>query len=347
MLTTDPTMKPSMTPVTILMPVSNAGHRITDAIESILSQTHSCFELLIIDDGSADKSIDIIRAYGDPRIRLIVHEQPQGLAVTLNEGIRASAHELIARMDAEDISHPWRLEKQVALMQAYPDCALAGTWVKRMDKHKNYLRTEGCPDAHLYYNLAFSCCIRHSTVIYRKRIVEQSGGYRSDDPDAYDLFWRISRNHPIHILEEPLQSCLTGTVPSNTGSETGAALGILPHKLDAFIKNGERISEPFIYCFQHNYWPDPRNINLDQVYRCLDLLEKISLRILTVENPNRDGMVMQQLREDKRQYIIRNLAAQTTLSKAWKLLFHEHQTAYAMKIMMKRVARSLNKNSTN
>src|SRR5690242_19294735 len=92
--------------VTVLMPVYNAEKYLAEAIDSILQQTLTNFEFIIIDDGSSDRSISIIQSYNDPRIRFIRNEQNMGISKTLNRGIEMAAAELIARMDADDISYP-------------------------------------------------------------------------------------------------------------------------------------------------------------------------------------------------------------------------------------------------
>ena len=98
--------------VTVLMPVHNAGQFLNEAIDSILNQSFKHFEFLIIDDGSTDNSAAIIESYRDPRIRLLRNDRNMGITPTLNKGISLASCELIARMDADDISHPSRLQKQ-------------------------------------------------------------------------------------------------------------------------------------------------------------------------------------------------------------------------------------------
>src|SRR5690242_1454586 len=110
--------------LTVLMPVYNAERFLREAIDSILAQSLQQFEFLIIDDGSTDSSVDIIRSYTDSRIRFIQNERNLGISATLNKGIELSKTELIARMDADDISYPTRLEKQYQYFLTHPDCAL-------------------------------------------------------------------------------------------------------------------------------------------------------------------------------------------------------------------------------
>src|SRR5688572_25142970 len=108
--------------VTVLMPVYNAEKYLKEAIDSILQQTLTDFEFLIIDDGSTDASVRIIRSYADSRIRLVQNETNAGITVTLNKGIELAKAPLIARMDADDISYPMRLQRQYDFFLAHPYC---------------------------------------------------------------------------------------------------------------------------------------------------------------------------------------------------------------------------------
>lgn len=119
--------------VTVLMPVYNGERYLREAIESILLQTFRDFEFLIIDDGSTDSSVDVIRSYNDGRIKFIENKRNTGLPFTLNKGIDLAAGEYIVRMDQDDISLPTRIEKQVRFMDNYPETGVSGTWVKFVD----------------------------------------------------------------------------------------------------------------------------------------------------------------------------------------------------------------------
>lgn len=116
--------------VTVLMPVYNAAPFLPEAIRSILDQTFTDFEFLIIDDGSSDESVAIIGAYKDSRIRLVCNGANLGLVATLNLGLEIARGEYIARMDADDISLPERLERQVHFMDENPKVGVCGCWVK-------------------------------------------------------------------------------------------------------------------------------------------------------------------------------------------------------------------------
>ena len=129
-----------MPKLSVIMPAYNAEKYIGEAIESILNQTFTDFEFIIIDDGSSDHTADIIKGFHDERIRFIQNEKNSGVANTLNKGLELSQGEYIARMDADDISLPARFEKQVAFMEANPDVAVVGCGIELfgMSHEKRY-----------------------------------------------------------------------------------------------------------------------------------------------------------------------------------------------------------------
>jgi glycosyltransferase involved in cell wall biosynthesis len=107
--------------VTVLMPVFNVERYLQEAIESILNQTFSDFEFIIIHDPSTDITAEILQSFGDPRIKITNNEKILGLIESLNTGLGIARGEYIARMDSDDISLPERLEKQVNYLNAHPD----------------------------------------------------------------------------------------------------------------------------------------------------------------------------------------------------------------------------------
>jgi glycosyltransferase involved in cell wall biosynthesis len=114
--------------VTVLMPVRNGEKYIRESIESVLKQTFDDFEFIIIDDGSTDKTVSIIKSYNDGRIRLI--EQEHDFVAALNRGLQLAEGEYVARMDADDIMHTERLRIQVKRMKLNPDITILGSWAK-------------------------------------------------------------------------------------------------------------------------------------------------------------------------------------------------------------------------
>ena len=109
------------------MPVYNGAVYLAPALDSILRQSYGDFEFLIIDDCSADQSREIIKSYHDPRIRLYENQENIGQTHTLNRGLRLATGEYLARQDQDDISLPTRFERQVEMLDRYPDIGLVGS----------------------------------------------------------------------------------------------------------------------------------------------------------------------------------------------------------------------------
>ena len=112
--------------ISVLLPVFNGCTTLKASLDSVLQQTYRNFEVLVIDDGSADGSGDLARSLGDPRVRVIGNAERHGLAARLNEGIAAAQGHYLARMDADDLAFPDRFAKQVAFLDAHPDIDLVG-----------------------------------------------------------------------------------------------------------------------------------------------------------------------------------------------------------------------------
>tara|TARA_Y100000310_G_scaffold193272_1_gene193235 strand:+ start:507 stop:1595 length:1089 start_codon:yes stop_codon:yes gene_type:complete len=187
--------------VTVLMSVYNGEPFLRESLESILNQSFSNFEFLIIDDASTDSSREIIDSYFDSRIRLIENSDNIGLARSLNKGIELSSGEYIARMDADDISLPQRLEEQVDFMNRNVDVGVCGTMVQLIDSngkvlHLGYDEKIMWKDEDMKAQLLFKPCFLHPTVMYRSEILKSNGiiygemnGRYSQD---YHLWYELS-----------------------------------------------------------------------------------------------------------------------------------------------------------
>lgn len=194
-----------MPKVTILMPVYNGEDFLRESIESILNQTFTDFELLIIDDGSTDQSVSIIKSYADSRIRLKMNKTNERLSATLNKGIASAKGKYIARMDSDDISFAKRLEKQVDFMDRNPEIGLCGTAMKIMptDLLVEY------PSFHddILCRMLFSNSFSHPTLMYRKSVLNKNGLYYDTEiPYAqdYDLCWRMANVSMTANIQETL-----------------------------------------------------------------------------------------------------------------------------------------------
>jgi len=172
------------------MAVFNAEKYLSLAIDSILNQTHADFELLIVNDGSTDASGEIISSYKDSRIRCVTNETNLNLCCSLAKGMSLAQGEFIARMDSDDIAHPERIQKQVAVMRACPDLNLLGTNVRWIDENNNVLGRPQCiiDPVDLRWNMFFRNCFNHPTVMIRKSALERNGLNYGTIPEAIAAF---------------------------------------------------------------------------------------------------------------------------------------------------------------
>lgn len=189
--------------ISVILPVYNREEFVEDAIHSILNQTEENFELLIIDDGSQDASVHIIKKILDPRIKLIVIKKNSGVSVSRNRGIYEAKGEFIAFMDSDDISIPRRFAEQLAIFKDKPDVSVCGSWVRifqseKILRYKEYhhelvsLMLKGCP-------------LSLSSVMCRREVF---GNFKFDENlehgEDYDLWSRIMWQYKFYNVQKPL-----------------------------------------------------------------------------------------------------------------------------------------------
>lgn len=186
--------------ISVLLPFRNAAATLDAAIRSVAEQTHREWELFLIDNASTDESPGIAQSWcaQDTRIRLL-HEPRVGIAHALNRGLAATTAPLIARMDADDVSHPERLARQVAFMRAHTDIGVLGT---RTRFETTVAKSSGMrwfvdwqnrilsPEEHFVKRFV-DAPVAHPTVIFRRELVDRFGGYNSGPlPEDHELWLR-------------------------------------------------------------------------------------------------------------------------------------------------------------
>jgi len=190
------------------MSVYNGEFWVRNAIESVLDQTYPDFEFLVINDGSYDKTSSIINSYSDSRIRIIEQEN-KGLTQSLNIGLNKAKGHYIARIDADDICEPHRLEFQKLFMDENLDVALVGSNFTMISGSGNLIRDYKCPTLHegiieKLHN--FEPIFPHSSIFFRKKIVLKENGYneRFFKSQDSDLYLRISSKYKIACINKSL-----------------------------------------------------------------------------------------------------------------------------------------------
>lgn len=191
--------------ITVLMPVYNCELYIKEAIDSILNQTFSDFEFLIIDDASTDKTLSIIKTYNDSRIQLIEKPVNSGYTNSLNYGLTIAKGKYIARMDGDDISLPDRFEKQVIFMEANQDVVVCGALYQLIGREEIY----DLPEFHeaIKISLLYGNCLGHPTVMLRNSVLIKNGmkyNIKMEPAEDYDLWVRLIAIGKLHNLQEVL-----------------------------------------------------------------------------------------------------------------------------------------------
>lgn len=188
------------------MPVYNGEQFLKEAIDSILNQTFSNFEFLIINDGSTDQSKKIVESYNDNRICFINNEENKGLIFTLNRGLETAQGKYIARMDQDDISFNDRLKKQYDFLEENLNVALVGGWAEIINENGKKIGTYKTPVNHheIKFDLLFHNPFIHGTIFFRKDLVRGVGGYneKNEHAEDYGLYSTMIRNHKITNLPE-------------------------------------------------------------------------------------------------------------------------------------------------
>ncbi|MFC5269470.1 glycosyltransferase family 2 protein [Adhaeribacter terreus] len=303
--------------LTVLMPVYNAEKFLAEAIESILNQTFQDFEFIIIDDGSTDRSVEIVRSFSDPRIRFYQNEKNLGISLTLNKGISLAQTEIIARMDSDDISYPQRLEKQYAYLQENPDCALVSSLVRVISEDKAFIRQDKFKSELFYYNLTFICWIYHPTIMFRKSAAASVRNYSTTYAEDYELFWQLTRKFKFYNLPDVLldyretsQSlCQVLKKPEYEHAQQEQVL----RNIRYYTGEHYHVPDSYVACYRHNFEPLLARNNVIAMVACVKELDFITLCMLAKPNVNLQQSALKKAALHKRNYIIWALAANLQL----------------------------------
>jgi len=186
--------RPPCPQVSVVMSVFNGEKYLHEAMDSILRQTFTQFEYVIIDDGSTDGTARIIQSYRDPRIVLVSREN-RGLVASLNEAILSASGAYVARQDADDVSHLDRLQKQSDFLQQNPRCVAVGSWFEEFCQD-GFSRTNRTPltDSLIRARLVWGTCFGHGSVMFKRQAAIEAGLYRAEmwPAEDYDLWTRLA-----------------------------------------------------------------------------------------------------------------------------------------------------------
>lgn len=196
--------------LSVLMPAFNAEKHLAEAISSVLSQTHPDFELLILNDGSTDRTLEIAERFRarDSRVRIVSHGN-MGMGAALNQALRFANSDWIVRLDSDDVMLPERLERQIAFVRKYPRISVAGSLVyyiggqgQVLGAAASDLATPG--DFARYGREGRAIALHHPSVMMRKDAVLAAGGYRPEfwPADDFDLWARIAERGGLILVQQ-------------------------------------------------------------------------------------------------------------------------------------------------
>ena len=196
----------SDTKVSVIMPTYNEGSYIKQAVESILESIYENIELIIIDDGSSDKTLDIVHSYSDDRLSIVERTNESGVTSARNKGIKLASGDYISVHDADDWSDPERFERQIAYLDEHPEVALVGTGAYLVDEdgdaqsRRRVLETPSLDDLIEHNEFV------HGSVMMRRDVLQEIGGYDEWFPVAedYDLWLRLADEYEVRNIDEPL-----------------------------------------------------------------------------------------------------------------------------------------------
>ncbi len=236
--------------ISVVMPAYNAQEYMKSAIESILNQTFKNFELIIINDYSTDNTSNILKSFvkKDPRVKIINNKTRLNIAASLNKGISMAQSNIIARMDADDISLPNRLELQYKLIISSKNIAVVGANIIIMDIDENEIAIRSYPNSSeklkdcLFKYSPFA----HPVVCFRKNMFEEVGGYnpKYSPTEDLDLWFRLGRKYKFESIKKPLLKYRLYKSSSSNKSLKNLEILVFKIRFDAIIKYGYRPS-PF------------------------------------------------------------------------------------------------------
>jgi glycosyltransferase involved in cell wall biosynthesis len=202
-------MPPSPSPsplVSVILPTYNRAWCLSRAVDSVLNQTVTDFELIVVDDGSSDDTVRLLADYG--AALKVIHQSNRGVSAARNAGIGAARGRWVALLDSDDHWLPAKLATQIGWFRAHPDyriCQTEEIWIRggqRVNPKKRHKKYGGF----IFERCLPLCLVSPSAVMMARSLIEAVGGFDEALPacEDYDLWLRISRTHPIGLVEAPL-----------------------------------------------------------------------------------------------------------------------------------------------
>lgn len=237
-----------MVDVTVLLPVYNGEAYLRETLDSILSQTYTNFEFLIVDDGSTDSSGDIISSFNDSRIKVLRNPERLKLSGALNRGIKEAKGNYIARMDGDDIAYPRRLERQVEFLNNNPEIGVCGTAIEIFGSVPGRVDIYPASHSEIQSYSLFDCPFCHPTVMLRKNLFDKFDLYYDGSfypTEDFELWTRAVKCFPTANLREVLlryrvhEKSMTGADWDEMDKQAARAIEPLLNQLGADCSDDE------------------------------------------------------------------------------------------------------------
>jgi len=236
--------------VAVVTSVYNGEAYLEECINSILKQTLQNFEYIILNNGSTDRTPEILNRYTDPRLQ-IIHQENLGISKSLNKGISLTKSNLIARLDADDYSSPDRLEKQITFMEQHPEIVFCGSRFKELIGKRLFTQKVRFIEKDEDIRKIVSCFnpFSHSTIVMRKKTFTKSGGYNNkfEYSQDYDLWVRMLNFGQAWILKEELGVARLTEQSTSNKNRRKQKLEVLQIRWNAFRQFGGNPGETLAY----------------------------------------------------------------------------------------------------
>ena len=249
--------------LSVVLPIYNGEKYLQEAVQSVLNQTYENFELIALNDGSTDNSLEILQTFHDYRIRIFTQEN-QGVLATLRRGIALTRAPLIARMDQDDICLPHRFANQMAFMNTHPEVGVCGGAVILDDNGNKSVLRFPTTDTEIRWQLCFGSPIVHPAVVFRKDIIQKVDSYQlSKDAelvDDYDLWTRLysittfaNINDLLLILRKHRQN-MTAT---SAGKHLQQSRNVSQRYIQNILKHTVSLADVANIRLEFSQWIDP------------------------------------------------------------------------------------------
>ncbi|MBX2862982.1 MAG: glycosyltransferase [Leptolyngbyaceae cyanobacterium MAG.088] len=192
--------------ISVIVPVYNSEKTIVETLQSVINQTYTDFEIIVINDGSQDSTLDVLSTITDSRLQVFSYDNA-GVSVSRNRGVENASGEFIAFLDADDLWTPTKLESQLALLQSHTQAAVAYSWCDYIDDEGNFLRKGGhANDAgNVYKRLLVGNFLEcGSTSLVNRQVFESVGGFNSSllTNEDWELWVRLARDYEFVVVPE-------------------------------------------------------------------------------------------------------------------------------------------------